>query len=54
MFEARWNDSDHIKGAADTMKEAAGVVLSLTSGDGDIYIYEVGKPEVIKVFKIRS
>lgn len=56
-YEARWNNSNEICACADTIEGAVGCVLSLTNGNGRVFIYEFGKDgkvakEPIKVISI--
>ena len=58
MYEARWNNYKGQCACADTIEEALGCILSLTQGDGTVFIYEIGEKgkvgECIKTFKIEG
>lgn len=40
MYTAKWNNYDGICACADTIENAVGAVLFLTSGDGDVLVYD--------------
>jgi len=58
MFEAKWNDSDEQKAAADEMMEAVSCLLTITYGKGKVFVYsftdDIKNEKLVKVFEIKD
>lgn len=52
---AKANNSDNVQGFADTEREAIGIVLFLTEGDVDVWLYHnTDDQEPYKIVQVRG
>jgi len=58
MFEAKWNNSDELKCACDDMNEAVSCCVTMSHGDGKVFVYEfqddIKDEKLVKVFTIQG